>query len=105
MLRHRGLSFLDELTEGIMLHTRSTLPHETVDWYKDCVVNSQEPSCKVGIPCFEDGASTSLVHPFVDQNVLLNDTGQYSCNCWHNAQIEKFVPGLEKALQELSSIS
>ena len=57
---------VNELTEGFMLHTKSTMPHHTVGWYSKCVASADK--CPVGVP-----------HPLVATEVLWkNESGPSS---------------------------
>ena len=95
-LGDRALSFLNEITEGTMLHARSTLPHETTGWKTACTKESKD-KCRVGFACSD---STTYTDKLVDTNMFVDDQGGY-CNCWRNHHIEGWVPKLEEALQEL----
>ena len=79
-----------------MLHARSVLPYETVNWQTACASQSKE-NCKVGIPCPD---STEYVDKLVDKNLFTDEKGSY-CNCWRNHHVEKWIPRLEAALREL----
>lgn len=96
VLSRRGLSFLNELTEGTMLHARSTLPYETANWRTACVMESKE-KCRVGFGCSDN---TTYTDKLVDKNMFLDEQGKY-CNCWRNHHVEDWVPKLENALLEL----
>jgi hypothetical protein len=86
--------FLDELTQGTLVHTRSVLPHETRRRSNECYLDSKY-NCVVGFPCpddveFEDGKHQT--------NSFSYDNGTY-CNCWMNDRIENyFVPKLQQAI-------
>ena len=80
-----------------MLHARSTLSHETINWQSDCIVGSKQ-NCMVGFTCPD---STIYDDKLVDKNMFLDGGGKY-CNCWRNPRIDdKWVPNLEVALQQL----
>lgn len=79
-----------------MLHARSVLPYETVNWRTACVSESKE-NCKVGFACSD---STEYVDKLADKKLFVDEQGGY-CNCWRNHHIEKWLPKLEAALQKL----
>jgi hypothetical protein len=88
--------FLDELTEGTLIHAKSVLPHETMTRTPSCK-NASKYSCAVGHVCpdsveFDDG-----IH---QKNLFHDENGKY-CNCWINQHVEKYwVPKLVEALAE-----
>jgi hypothetical protein len=82
---HRGISdqdwgdvFLDELTEGALIHAKSVLPHETRARSASCYYQSKR-TCMIGIPCPD---STEFVDENHTKNVFVDQSGQY-CNCWY----------------------
>jgi len=95
---YRGLSFLDELHEGTMLHSRSVLPNETREWSTSCVKESKH-ECKVGLVCSN---STHYDDRLVSKNMLVDENGEF-CNCWHNHLIDEWVPKLEAAMHKLET--
>lgn len=87
--------FLNELTQGQLLHARSILPHETKRRTAECYYKSKF-GCNVGHQC-ED----SVV--FIDENhkdnIFQNKDGSY-CNCWRNPVIDNvLVPLLSERMQ------
>ena len=95
----RGLTFLNEFSEGTLLHARSILPHETIHWQTACATDSKE-KCPVGIPCPH---STTYKDSLLDKNKFIDqNTGNY-CNCWPNRHIQEYwLPKLKYALAELN---
>ena len=88
--------FLDEVTEGTLIHTRSVLPHETQFISQECRSNSKS-SCTVGHLCPDD---TPFVDDLHKSNGFKDAEGKY-CNCWRNAKIEDvYVPRLESLIKE-----
>ena len=88
--------FVDELTQGALIHARSVLPHETRRKTAECFVGSKW-NCIVGYPC-EDSV------PFLDEvhkeNKFQNPNGTF-CNCWKNSLVDTIlVPQLEKRLRK-----
>lgn len=88
--------FLDEINQGILVHTRSVLPHESQYREQGCKTGSPY-GCSVGHVCPD---ST----PFDDEkhrdNVFVDAEGHY-CNCWRNKKVEEFyVPKLEAMLKQ-----
>jgi hypothetical protein len=88
--------FLDELKEGMLVHARSVLPHETQYISVECTLNATS-SCTVGFLCPD---STEFVDELHKKNVFTDSAGRY-CNCWRTARIEDFyVPQLEAAITQ-----
>jgi len=93
----RGLSFLDELKEGAMVHARSVFPHETVSRDTTCQLNATD-TCLIGFAC---PASTPYDDKLLDKNLFVDEDGKY-CNCWLNEHVEHWlIPRLEKAVREV----
>lgn len=97
-MKEKGLTFLNEFSEGTLLHARSILPHETIHWQTACATDSKE-KCPVGIPCPH---STTYKDSLLDKNKFIDqNTGNY-CNCWPNRHIQEYwLPKLKYALAEL----
>lgn len=91
----RGATFLDELTEGVLVHAKSVLPHETMSRNATCRVGSKL-SCQVGYACPD---STDFVDELHHKNVFTDESGNY-CNCWVNHHLEDIlIPKLDQALR------
>lgn len=113
--------FLDEINEGLLVHTRSVLPHESQYRKQGCQIGSKW-GCALGKPgksfyffcSFLIQSLLSIANicsgyvcpdstPFVDEkhkdNAFVDDSGQY-CNCWKNSKIEDlYAPNLELMLE------
>lgn len=88
--------FLNELTQGVLLHSKSVLPHETMYRSSICRVNSTL-QCPVGFECPVHVQFSDELHT---KNVFTNDEGKF-CNCWTNPRVEQvFAPKLERALKD-----
>jgi len=72
-----GDVFLDELKEGVLVHAKSVLPHETMTRNATCYTGSKR-SCAVGHVCPESTAFDDSVH---QKNLFRDADGNY-CNCW-----------------------
>lgn len=91
-----GDAFVDELTEGVLIHTKSVLPYETMIRSDRCQNGKQ--GCPVGRICPE---STIFNDTIQNKSPFKDEKGNY-CNCWVNQHVEnKWVPLLEQALKEL----
>ena len=92
--REWGDAFLDELAEGVLVHTKSVLPYETMARNATCQLESKHP-CAVGYVCPDSLPFDDKLH---QKNVFHDDKGKY-CNCWTNSHVEDYlVPKLEAAL-------
>lgn len=86
--------FLDELTQGTLIHTRSVLPHETKRRSSECVLNSKN-NCILGYPCPN---SVEFVDGLYQKNAFRDEAGKY-CNCWVNERVETIlIPQVEAIL-------
>ncbi|GKY99556.1 hypothetical protein MPSEU_000909900 [Mayamaea pseudoterrestris] len=85
--------FVDELSQGVLVHTKSVLPHETIYRNRSCYLGSKTP-CPLGIAC---PASTPFVFGQHQSNSFHDERGEY-CNCWVNEKLEKLILKLERAL-------
>ncbi|KAG7346675.1 glycosyltransferase family 92 protein [Nitzschia inconspicua] len=93
--REQPEMFMDELTEGSLIHARSVLPHDTRRRSAECYVNSKY-SCMMGFLCDDQVEFVDALH---QKNVFHNSDGGY-CNCWRNAVVEDIlVPKLERLLK------
>ncbi len=92
-------TFLDELTQGTLIHTRSVLAHETMRRSHECYLNSTY-NCILGFAC---PASVEFVDGLYQKNGFHDDAGNY-CNCWPNDRIESvLIPRLEAILDKSMS--
>jgi hypothetical protein len=90
-----GDAFLDELTQGVLVHTKSVLPHETMTRNATCQLESKHV-CAVGYACPDSLPFDDKLH---QKNVFRDENGSF-CNCWVNTHVEDFlVPRLEAALK------
>lgn len=88
--------FLDELSEGMLIHTRSVLPHETKYRDQACALKSKY-TCSVGFVCPD---STEFLDEKHKDNVFVDEAGSY-CNCWRIARVEdELVPKLDEILKQ-----
>jgi hypothetical protein len=67
---------VDEVSEGFMLHTKSTLPHHTVGWYGKCVASADK--CPVGVPHVLEGNGSDLARGL---------GAKFKPNCYRNERI------------------
>jgi hypothetical protein len=87
---------LDELTEGVLIHTKTVLPHETASRRTSCY-NASKNVCVVGYACHNTTPFDDSVHT---KNIFHDNNGIY-CNCWVDEDIERYwIPLLEKAIAE-----
>lgn len=90
---------MDEMTQGVLLHTRSVLPHETMTRSAECFLNATTNACPMGFLCEDNVEFVDELHK---KNVFHNSDGSF-CNCWRNKVIEEvLVPKLEKLLSGIS---
>lgn len=86
--------YLDELNEGLLVHTKSVLPHETQYREQGCQIGSKY-GCSVGVLCPD---STPFEDEKHKENVFVDAEGHY-CNCWMNDKVEHvYVPRLASLL-------
>lgn len=86
--------FLNELTEGVLIHAKSVLPYETMTRTATCY-HASKYTCIVGHACPNSTAFDDNIH---QKNVFQDKNGEF-CNCWVDAHVETFwIPLLEKAL-------
>ncbi|KAL7541803.1 hypothetical protein ACHAXR_011234 [Thalassiosira sp. AJA248-18] len=92
---------VNELTEGFLLHTKTTGPESTSKWHEKCPrkgSTTKNSSCKVGIPSPQIllGEETNLSARGDDNEPSID----FESNCYrHGRVIDEWVPKLEKALQ------
>ena len=93
--RYSSEIFLNELTQGALVHAKSILPSETKRWEAQCYYQSKY-TCNVGIEC---DASVTFIDELHKTNGFRNDPGNNDtyCNCWTNPIVDNF---LAPALQE-----
>lgn len=100
---------VEEVTEGFLLHAKTTSPDMTANWKTKCPLkgDSSSNSCKVGIP------SSKLLG--VDNNNLMQESlpmkkdnnsisVTYEANCYPHSRVMQLVPFLEAAMKRLSAI-
>jgi hypothetical protein len=86
--------FVDEMTQGALIHARSILPHETRKRSAVCSIGSKH-QCSLGFLCGDDVEYVDDLHT---DNVFYNFDGSF-CNCWKNKVVdEELVPKLEALL-------
>lgn len=78
--------FLDELTQGQLVHARSILPHETKRRSAECYYKSKF-KCMLGYLCEDDVDFVDEKHK---DNIFQNSDGSY-CNCWRNPVIDNVL--------------
>ncbi|GAX16239.1 hypothetical protein FisN_3Hh279 [Fistulifera solaris] len=90
-----GDRFLDELNEGVLVHTKSVLPYETMTRSANCRSGKQYRGCGVGRVCPESTIFNDTIH---QENLFVDESGSF-CNCWINQKVEStWVKRLEEAL-------
>jgi hypothetical protein len=90
--------FLNELTQGALVHARSVLPHETRRRSAECYLRSKF-NCMVGHLC---EVSVKFVDDLHKDNVFNNSDGSY-CNCWKNPVVDQvLVPLLKARMKDMS---
>lgn len=91
--------FMNDMTQGVLVHARSVLPHETKRRSAECSIRSRH-NCALGFLCEDDVEFVDELHK---NNVFQNSDGSY-CNCWRNKVIEEvLVPNLETLLSNKPS--
>ena len=86
--------FMNELSQGALVHARSVLPHDTRRHSAECSIGSKV-GCMMGYLCGDDVKYVDKLH---QDNVFRNSDGRY-CNCWRNKVIDEvLVPKLESLL-------
>ena len=87
---------LDELNEGVLIHAKSVLPHETLTRVKSCYLNSKNV-CSIGYACHNTTPFDDRTHT---RNVFKDLHGNF-CNCWVDEHIENYwIPVLERILEK-----
>jgi hypothetical protein len=86
--------FMDEVTQGALIHARSILPSETMN-RGECHLGSKT-TCNVGHLCEDSVQFIDAIHK---DNKFQNPNGTY-CNCWRNPVVDDvLVPLLEQQMQ------
>lgn len=97
VFQRRGDEFLDDLTEGLLIHTKSILPHETMTSSATCQLGSKH-QCPIGYVCPE---TTLFVDEDHQKNVFRDASGHF-CNCWVQEHVDQvLIPLLERNLYRL----
>lgn len=88
---------MDDLTEGLLIHTKSILPHETMTSTATCQLGSKH-QCPIGYVCPE---TTLFVDEDHQKNVFRDASGHF-CNCWVQEHVDQvLIPLLERNLHRL----
>mmetsp|Transcript_2619 Transcript_2619/g.4592 ORF Transcript_2619/g.4592 Transcript_2619/m.4592 type:complete len:165 (-) Transcript_2619:1445-1939(-) len=97
---------VNELTEGFLLHTKTTGPEMTSKWREKCLLKgngtTKNSFCKVGIasPTTVLGDEANVIMPRGDDTEPSNT---FESNCYrHSRIINEWIPKLEAALQSQS---
>lgn len=87
--------FVNELTQGALIHARSILPHETKRRSAECFSHSKY-KCMLGYLCDDSVEFSDEKHK---ENDFTNPDGSY-CNCWRNPVVDDVLgPILRTRLQ------
>jgi hypothetical protein len=93
--------FGDEVTEGLMIHTKAVARQDTSGWERQCHINNtllprrQQGLCRLGVP-FPDNWKPALSSNATDEG--------WAYNCYINPQVENYlVPELKKELKQTAS--
>lgn len=88
-------AYIDELTEGYLLHAKTVPPPETMLRSYHCKSGSNSP-CPMGYVC---PATTQVNQTLQRKNSLIDSQGRF-CNCWVDTHVEsKVIPSLEALLR------
>ena len=96
--RHASEIFLNELTQGVLVHSKSVLPSETKRRSAQCYYQSKY-TCNIGIEC---DPSVVFVDELHKTNGFLNEPGNNRtyCNCWTNPIVDDLLaPALADRIQ------
>jgi len=99
---------VEEVTEGFLLHAKTTSPDMTANWKTKCPLkgDSSSNSCKVGIPSSKllgvDNNNLQESLPMKKDNNPISVT--YEANCYPHFRVMQLVPLLEQAMKRLSAI-
>lgn len=89
-------TYVDEVTEGFLLHAKTVPPPETMMRSFHCKSGSNSP-CPMGYVC---PATTPVNQTLQRTNSLIDNQGKF-CNCWVDSHVEnKVVPLLEALLRK-----
>jgi len=87
--------FVDELSEGVMIHAKSITPRDGVNRVTRCIF--KKTLCNIGYECPDELPFSDETH----KDGFQFENGTF-CNCWVNQKVERYWnPQLEKALREL----
>ncbi|KAL3779330.1 hypothetical protein ACHAW5_007363 [Stephanodiscus triporus] len=97
---------VNELTEGFLLHAKTTGPEKTSGWNELCHRKgdgiTRSSSCKVGIPSHEIILGEYNLSAGEDGNAI---SAAFESNCYRHGRVMKdYVPRLESALHALYPI-
>lgn len=91
---------VNELEEGYLLHSKSTLPEMTANWNSKCPLKAASGSikdCKVGIPSSDVlGVDNSSKESGFTESAV---SAKYESNCYPHIRVKRLVPSLEEALK------
>ena len=98
----------NEISEGYLLHSKSTLPEMTKDWTSKCPLKDKSDgstkSCKVGIPSTSllgvDNASKQLMQSTESENLT---SSNFEPNCYPHLRVKGIIPLLEEAIGRIKS--
>jgi hypothetical protein len=94
--------FADEVSEGLMIHTKAVATQDTVGWERVCHVDNikeADPNtqglCRLGVPWPKDAG----------QDRTIGTSEGWAYNCYINEKVENyFVPKLVEVLKEKNKI-
>lgn len=98
---------VNEITEGYLLHSKSTLPEMTENWHSKCPLKDAYGSikdCKVGIPATNALGDENLEEKPV---TIENDnavSAPFQSNCYSHLRVKHLIPSLEDAIKRLTSV-
>lgn len=83
--------FIDEVNEGLMLHTKAIARQDTAAWKKNCHKDGRPiDQCRIGFPWPEEGADRDY------------DNDGWKYNCYVNPRIDNYwAPMLQERLKEM----
>ncbi len=98
---------VNEISEGYLLHSKSTLPEMTEKWHSKCPLKAASGStkdCKVGIPSSDMlGVDDLKEEPATieSDNAV---SAPFQSNCYPHLRVKHLIPSLEEALKRLTSV-